>query len=469
MNQNDNAMAQVYIIGAGPGAPDLITLRALRAVEKSDLIICDALLPRGFFTELGLSPAGKEIHWRGEESELDGQERINEFMLRHARSGRTVARLKTGDPHIFGRGMEELEFLTQHGIRCEVIPGLTAATAFSSLTDLPITRRDGQNSFAVVTARCAGGGVNENLPRADSLVVFMGVSVLDRIVETLKQNGWAPDTPAAVLERMSMPWPRQAGGTLDEIAEICRRQGIGPPAILVVGKAADESHTTPARPQILFTGLDPANFRALGRILHWPGIRAVRNETDCRRLPGAVRRMQDGFFPYVIFTSRTSVRMFFAELSALEHDGRLLSRSMVIACGAGTAGRLKEHGIKADVTPRGGMGSESILAAVGGGDAGNVMLVQSATATEALAGRLAAGLGPVTRLCLHKVVPHPELGRPLPSHDVIYFTCPSGVRAYWDSYGRGAFEKEIWCIGDVTGQQLNEYGANARVVNPYVS
>ncbi len=455
--------APVYIIGAGPGAPDLMTLRALRAIRKSDVLICDRLLPRSFFEQIGVSPDGKEFLWRGEDKELKNQDKINELMLGSARQGRTVARVKTGDPHIFGRGMEELEFLTARGVKCEVIPGLTAATAFSSLTDLPLTYREDRDSFAIVTARGSGGTVKKDFPNADSLVIFMGVSVIKDVVDKLTDSGWPPDTPAAMLERLSMPWQKQSGGTLEDIARLSKQEDIEAPAILVIGKAAGEDKILPRRPRILFTGLNPGNFRALGRILHWPAIRATKNESDCQKLPATVADLAEGIFSYTVFTSRTSVRMFFDEIANLRQDCRILSGTGVVACGAGTAGTLADFGINADIIPS-GMGSDGIVSAVNGRKRGNVLLLQSATATEALAGRLAAKLGNITRLCLHKVVPHPELGKPLPPHDVIYFTCPSGARAFWKKYGNDAFDSEVWSIGEVTRKQLSEYGVISKVV-----
>ncbi len=461
------AIGKVYLIGAGPGAADLITLRGIRAIRKSQVLILDYLLPNHFLDELLIDIKNKQVEWLKNDSQRKGQGQINDMMLKASLEGKSVARIKTGDPHIFGRGMEELEFLVNNGIATEVIPGLSAATAFSSLTDYALTQRVKGSSFAAVTARCVGGEINEKFPKADSLIIFMGVAVFEKVVEKLLADEWSPETPTLILEKVSMPWQRQVKGTLSSIAADMRHANIEAPAILIVGQAASLDEQQSLRPRILFTGLDPANFLALGVIVHWPAIKVVRNKVDFEKLPALAKQLLDGNLEYVIFTSRTTVRMFFEGLGDLGRDCRVLANAKVVACGAGTSSLLKENGIIADLTPE-GMGSKAILSTVND-TSKNILLIQSGTATEALANKLASKLGRITRLCLHKVVPHHELGKQLPEHDVIYFTCPSGVRAYWQKYGKGAFEKEVWCIGDVTMDQINEYGIEAKVVNPYVS
>lgn len=460
--------AKVYIIGAGPGSADLLTIRGIRAIRKADVLICDSLLPRTFFEGIGVPLKSKHLQWLEDDNGRKRQQQINKLMLTFARQGKTIARVKTGDPHIFGRGMEELEFLTSNGVAVEVIPGLTVATSFSALTDLALTQREKGRSLAVVTARCTGGKINEHFPKADSLVVFMCVSVLGKIVDSLISDGWPGDYPAAILERVGMPWQNQVKGNLKGIADLAQDASVRAPAILIVGKAAGDNQLSQNRPKILFTGLDPSNFRTMGTILHWPAVTVIRNEKECERLPKILGQLSSGYFGYAIFTSKTSVSIFFEALRDSDYDSRVFHSTKVIACGKGTAALLEENGITADYTPK-GMGSKTILDSTEVKNRTNILLVQSATATEALASALAYKLGKVERLCLHCVQPHPELGRKLPDYDVIYFTCPSGVRAYWGKYGQKAFEKDVWCIGEVTKSQINEYGITAEVVQPYVS
>ncbi|MDD5135377.1 MAG: uroporphyrinogen-III C-methyltransferase, partial [Phycisphaerae bacterium] len=354
------SIGTIYIVGAGPGSADLLTIRGLRAIRKADILICDSLLPKTFLDDLGVSLKTKRIEWLANENSRHSQDEINKLMLNMARQGKNVARIKTGDPHVFGRGMEELIFLLKNKVPCEVIPGLTVATAGPCLTDLPLTQREQSPSFAVVTARCAGGKLNGSFPKADSLVVFMGVSVLDKVVDNLINDGWPENCPAALLERIDMPWQNQVKGSLNNIADLAQDASMQSPAILIVGKAAEDNKLSPNRPRILFTGLDPSNFRTMGTILHWPAVKVIRDKKECERLPKIVEQLRNRYFGYAIFTSKISVRIFFEALKDSGYDSRVFHSAKVISCGQGTAMLLEENGIVANHIP-GGMGSEAIL------------------------------------------------------------------------------------------------------------
>lgn len=235
-----------------------------------------------------------------------------------------------------------------------------------------------------------------------------------------------------------------------------------------IGKAAglgDKEELPQHRPRILFTGLDPENFRTMGTILHWPAVKVFRVEEEYKRLVKIIERLKNNRFGYAIFTSRISVQLFFDGLKNLAYDGRILHSVKIIACGQGTSAVLKENGIIADFVSA-DKSSKGIVKSNDAQRKTDVLLVQSATAPEALAGALAKELGTVERLCLHRVLPNPELGRELPEHDVVYFTCPCGVRAYWEKYGEQGFKKEVWCLGDITAKQVNEFNIKAKVVQP---
>jgi uroporphyrinogen III methyltransferase/synthase len=449
------------LVGAGPGSPDLITVRGLRALRVADVVIVDRLLPPTFLDGLGLSAAA--VVWLGSCGPRRPQDAINRLMTDAARAGRTVVRLKCGDPFVFGRGREEIDALIAAGIPCEVVPGLTAAVAAPSNAGLPLTdRRDGR-SFAAVSARRAGGGTGETFPRADSLVVFMGVAVLDEVAGRLLADGWPADTPAAIIERATQSWERSVAGTLDQIATRAAERSVRAPALLLVGSVAAKAGS---RRTILYTGLDPANFRLLGRVIHWPALRVVADEDGRRALPDALAQLRQGAFGAVIVTSRVGARSFFAELNGAGLDARALAGATVTAAGAGTALALAEAGIRADVVPN-DAGSRGILAGLGEVRCG-VLVVQGTHAPAGLCDELGRRGADVTRLSLHRVEPNPDLGRPLPEHDVVYFASPSGVRAWHAAYGAVGFGADAWCMGDVTRRQLAGLGFNGKVVNPHV-
>jgi uroporphyrin-III C-methyltransferase len=342
---------RVYIIGAGPGAADLISVRGYRALRSANAILVDRLVPATFLEDLGISPAGKCIRRLEAENRHGSQEEINRWLLSAETKGRTVVRLKGGDPFIFGRGDSEIECLSSHGIPWEVIPGPSSATAVLTAAGLPLTRHGQGRSFAVTTARVEGGRVTTSFPRADSLVILMGVTVLDQVAARLSSDGWPSDTPTAIVERGTLTWERHVSGPLCRLGELARRAGVASPALVVVGEAARIMAAVRRRPTILFTGLNPARFRTLGNILHWPAL--------------AIAREPEG--------------------------EKLLPRALVL---------------------------------------------------------------------------HPELGRPLPGYDVIYFASPAGVRAYAERYGPEAFQGDVWCLGKATQKALAECGVAARVVRP---
>lgn len=459
---------KVYIIGAGPGAGDLLTLRGRKALCQADVILCDYLLPQSFLDEAGLPIAEKTIEWLPPGKAGKDQDRINQLMRDTALQGKIVARLKNGDPFVFGRGNEEVDYLARHGIAVEIIPGLSACTAVLTAAGLPLTNRQVGRSFAVVTARCAGGGVNDDYPHADSLVIFMGVSVLDNLVSQLLRHGWPTETPAAILERVTLPWERRVAAQLAKIATVARAKDMASPAVLVVGAAASRDRNFQSRPRILFTGLDPSNFRTLGDLLHWPALQVEPEPAGVKALPEILQRLKLGEFHYAVFTSKLGVRAFFTSLEEHHLDTRILSGLKIVTAGAGTAMKLQEYGLRPDTVAQ-EPGSEGILKTIGELHGKAVLLVQGTHAPQGLELALRERGATLTRLALHRVVPHPELGRPLPDHDVIYFVSPSGVRAYWDTYGEAAFQSEAWCIGEVTLAALDKLGIKGKVVDPHAS
>lgn len=333
----------IYLVGAGPGAPDLISVRGYRALCRADVVLADRLVPRTFLQELGIPSTGKTIRWLEDDAGRWSQAEINRWLVHHAQAGKVVARLKGGDPFVFGRGDVEIEYLSAQGVPWEVIPGCSSATAVPTAAGLPLTRHGQAHSFAVATARVAGGAIAGSFPRADSLVILMGAGVLHQVVARLLADGWPADTPAAVVERGTLPWERRVTARLSQLGPAAEDAGIGSPAVIVVGGAARPGVGTRRR-RILFTGSNPADARCWGEVLHWPALESAP-------------------------------------------DGR------------------------------------------------------------------SAG-------------PHPELGRPLPAHDVICFDAPAGMRAYWSVYGQAAFQAEVWCLDAATRRTLARHGIQARLVTP---
>lgn len=233
---------RVVLVGAGPGDPGLLTLKALRALNEADVILHDRLVSPDVLAlarrDAECIPVGKRL---GEDHNAT-QSRIHALLVEHARAGRRVVRLKGGDAFIFGRGGEELEHLRAHGVDYEVVPGITAALACAAYAGIPLTHRDHAQSLRLVTAHCRGDEDSldwDGLARDhQTLAFYMGVGQLDNLSARLIAHGRAPDTPFALIENGSRPQQRVVTGSLSQLARIAREQAIAAPALLIVGEVA---------------------------------------------------------------------------------------------------------------------------------------------------------------------------------------------------------------------------------------
>lgn len=229
----------VYLVGAGPGNPDLLTFRALRLMQKADVVLYDNLV----------SPAILELVRREAERLYVGkkashhalqQEEINQLLVRLAKEGKTVLRLKGGDPFIFGRGGEEIDELAAHGIPFEVVPGITSAAGASCYAGIPLTHRDYAQSVTFVTGHRQKGETELDWARltspTETLVIYMGVTEAPRICARLIECGRKADTPVAIIEKATTPEQRTITGTLATLPELMKQHAIKPPALIIIGE-----------------------------------------------------------------------------------------------------------------------------------------------------------------------------------------------------------------------------------------
>lgn len=227
----------VYLVGAGPGDPDLMTVRGLRCLQRAEVVVYDRLVSPEL---LGEAPDGAELVYVGKRAGHHAcqQEEICELLVRHARRGKVVVRLKGGDPFLFGRGAEELLACAEAGIHCEVVPGVSSATGVPAVAGIPVTHRGVAASFAVVTGHCNGRDrVDwEAVARVDTVIVLMGLARLAGIADLLLRYGRSPDTPAAVISQGTLPDERVVVAPLSEIAERASAAGLASPALVVIGE-----------------------------------------------------------------------------------------------------------------------------------------------------------------------------------------------------------------------------------------
>ncbi|MFQ6052833.1 MAG: uroporphyrinogen-III C-methyltransferase [Candidatus Bathyarchaeia archaeon] len=235
---------KVYIVGAGPGDPELLTIKAERVLRKADVLLYDRLVTEG---TLGLVPESCERIYVGKHpgEPSTPQERINEMMIEKAGEGMNVVRLKGGDPFLFGRGGEEAGALRRAGVSFEVVPGITSAIAVPAYAGIPVTHRQYASSVAIVTGHEARakkeGKVNwEKLASSvDTIVIMMGIRNLGTIMKRLIAGGRDPDTPVAIIEKGTTAEQRITRGALRDIAQRAESVGVAPPAVTVIGNVVE--------------------------------------------------------------------------------------------------------------------------------------------------------------------------------------------------------------------------------------
>ena len=231
---------KVYLVGAGPGHPDLLTIRAAELLKTAEVIVYDRLIQDEV---LALAKPSAEKIFMGKPlgRHCSRQDEIHDLLVRKAREGKTVVRLKGGDPFLFGRGGEEAEYLAEHGIPFEVVPGVSSCLSAPLSAGIAVTHRDAASSVAIVTGHQAAEHDDrvdwQALSKVDTVVVLMGVHNIEHIVRKLMAAGLAPDTPAAIIQMAFWEGERVIASTLGAITEDARRAAIEPPATLVIGEA----------------------------------------------------------------------------------------------------------------------------------------------------------------------------------------------------------------------------------------
>jgi uroporphyrinogen III methyltransferase/synthase len=359
----------VYLVGAGPGDPGLLTRRGAAVLAGADVVVYDHLASLRL---LDLAPrdalkicAGKSVGHC-----TLSQEAINEVLVEHARAGRRVVRLKGGDPFVFGRGAEEAEHLRASGVAFEVVPGVTAGVGVTAYAGLAVTHRDAASAVAFVTGHSDPEGNVDN-HRLDwsalarfpgTLVIYMGVTRLPAICRTLIRLGKPERTPAAIVEAGTTAQQRTVVGTLANLPSEAVAAGIGPPALLVVGEVVARrkdlcwfEHRPLFGQRIVVTrpvgesDRSAAILEALGaEVLVAPTVE-IGPPLDFEPVDQAIDRLDR--FDWLVFTSSNGVRFFFDRLEARGRDLRAVGHLQFAAIGPGTAETLADYRLRADVIP----------------------------------------------------------------------------------------------------------------------
>ena len=461
----------VYLVGAGPGDPGLLTARALELIAGADVIVHDRLIPHG---ALDGARADALLVYAGKEGGGPSipQEEIEALLVEHGAAGGAVVRLKGGDPFVFGRGGEEAEALRAAGIAFEVVPGVTAGVAAAAYAGIPVTHRDAASAVAFVT-----GHEDPTKPKSaldwdalavfpGTIVVYMGVRQLAAISERLRAGGRAGAEPAAVIERGTLPAQRVVTGTLGTIASVAASAGVRAPAIAVFGQVAalrERLQWFESRPLAgLAVAVTRARAQASGLAARLGALGAEVVEAPAIRIaPLDGPALSVEAYDLICLTSPNGVRLLFERMLAAGRDARALAGARVAAIGPGTAAALREHGVIADVVPERFV-AEGLVDALADVPVTRALVARAAEARDVLPDALRDRGAQVDVVALYETVAEPLTEQQLQAigaADYVTFTSSSTVRFFFEAAGERLRDGvRLVSIGPVTSAALRERG-----------
>jgi uroporphyrinogen III methyltransferase/synthase len=481
---------KVYLVGAGPGDPELITLKAARCLAEADVVIYDRLIDNRL---LEIVPAKAELIYVGKKAahHTIKQPEINQLLVNKAKEGKIVVRLKGGDPFLLGRGGEEAEALAGNNITFEVVPGVTSATAVPAYAGIPVTHRSFASSLAIITGHEDPTKGDSKIAwdklatGADTLVFLMGMGNLAQIADELIKNGRSPSTPVAVIREGTTPRQQTIVGTIADIATKAAKSGIESPALIVVGdvvKLQKQLRWFDKQPlfgkRVLVTRTRK-QASALSQLLARHGALTVELPTieievipDNKEFDQAIARLSD--YSWLIFTSANGVEIFFGRLRALGRDVRALGKIKLCAIGPATAATLERYGLRADRIPQEYV-SEAIADSFKDEDISGkrILLPRAAGAAPELVNRLGQLGAKIDEIAIYRAVSPKsgiEDGKQMllaGEIDITTFTSSSTVEhlvsllgSKWEAVNR----TRVACIGPVTAATAARLGVRVDVV-----
>ena len=488
----DSTNGKVYLIGAGPGDPGLITVKAAACIKEADVVVYDYLASPAL---LAYADKNAEIIYVGKKGgdHTLTQDKINELLAQKGEQGHVVARLKGGDPFIFGRGGEEAETLIQRNIPFEVVPGVTSAVAAPAYAGIPLTHRDYTSSVSLITGhedplKETSSIQWDCLAKSGSTLVFlMGVKNLPNITTRLMENGKSPDTPVALVRWGTTPRQQTVSGTLGDIVETVKKAKLKAPAIIVVGEVVSLREkmkwfeTNPlfgktivvTRARVQASGLVDRLRRLGAHCVEIPTIEVIPPE-DNTPLEDAISALEQ--YDWIIFTSVNGVKYFFNTLFSKGLDVRALGSHQFACIGPVTRDELKKYGIVSDVLPE-TYRAESVVAAFAHHDikGKNILLPRAMEARTVLPDELKKMGAHVHDVATYETRQAPGTGDALLSLlneqkiDMVTFTSSSTVKNFMALIPRENQSTLLSgithaCIGPITEKTAISLGISPRIV-----
>jgi uroporphyrinogen III methyltransferase/synthase len=481
---------KVYLVGAGPGGHGLITTRALECIGKADVIVFDRLLDENLLSEA--PPKAERIYVGKAPSQHSlTQDGINQLLVDKAKAGKTVIRLKGGDPFVFGRGGEEAAALVQNGILFEVVPGITSAISVPAYAGFPVTHRGVASSFSVITGHedpaketsCINW---ENLTHAtDTLVFLMGLKNLPDIVAKLIEHGKSPDTPVGVIKDGTRPTQATLTGTLNDIVAKVHENKFTSPVITIVGDVVNLREkliwfdNRPLSGKRILVTRSRSQASALSQLLLEHGASPIelsaidiQMNNDYAKLDKAISNIKQ--YDWLVFTSVNGVDAFWQRLRALNQDSRALSSLEIGAIGPATAAALADKSIRADYVPEVYTGAGVIAGLERHNIAGKRFLLPRVDIADSEIVDGISGLGAsVDEVTAYRSLPEAEAMAKAKAMliagqiDVITFASSSAVSSLvtaFDGESVNINGAKVACIGPKTAQTATTAGLNIDIM-----
>jgi uroporphyrinogen III methyltransferase / synthase len=481
----------VYLIGAGPGDPELLTLKGKKFLALAEVIVYDYLVNPEL---LKFARDGAEIIYVGKtrgHKEMPQRE-INRLITKKALEGKIVARLKGGDPFIFGRGGEEAVELARHGIRFDVIPGVSSPIGATSYAGIPLTHRDYSSSFAVVTGHKDPKKLKTSLPwealaRIGTVVFLMGVEMLEQNLKKLVEMGKSPDTPVAIITWGTLPNQSTLTGTLGNIVDLSKEKKISSPSIIVVGDVVNLRNkinwfeSKPLFGKTVLVTRARIQAKIFAELLEEEGAQVIEFPTidvaplrTSTRIDKAIENLDR--YNWLIFTSVNGVTFFFQRLREMQSDVRDLKGIRIAAIGEKTKSEINKMGIKVDLIPQ-EFRAEGLIELFEkiDVDGSRVLIPRAKIARQILPVKLrkmgaSVDVLPVYETKMPEKLKIDKLRRLLRNGfiDVITFTSSSTVKNFFSMIGRDKkiiSRSTIACIGPITAETIRSFGIEPEIIS----
>lgn len=473
-------MGKVYLVGAGPGDEELLTIKGMERLKECDAVVYDRLVSEKLLTYVS---KGCEKIYVGKQpgKHYRKQEEIHEILVDCAKRHKIIVRLKGGDPFVFGRGGEEVEILQKNGIPFEVIPGISSAIAVPECVGIPVTHREVSRSFHVITGHTKDSFSEETyhykaLAEVEGTLIFlMGFSALGTIARRLIEAGKAKETPAAVIAKGTTDDQCVVRGTLASIEEEVRQSKISSPAVLVIGETAAYQYKDNTRRKRIGVTATEALLKKLKTGLEKEDMDVVpvcdmeiKKTEQMEKLRQELRCIEE--YQWILFTSQNAVTLFFEEMKDLEIDIRRLGKMKFAVLGSGTSAKLKEYGILADFIPSGYQVSVMAQEFSRVAEKGEKVLIPRAVQGSVELEKILKDCGiAFCNLSIYDVAGKLVCHRTaLEEMDYLVFVSASGVKSFFEEIKReGIVLPEgirIACIGKITCQKLKRLYGQADIV-----